>query len=95
MDTATTSVTKRNRTPSNKAETAAAKFQRLALPRMEVALKKISLVGNLAGPGYDYEKDEAKQIIDALQEAVEEVAKKFSRSKTGKSGGGFSFRKRS
>jgi hypothetical protein len=70
-------------------ETPHAKFQRLAPPRVEAALKKISLIGNLAGSGYAYEPAEAKQISDALMEAVEDVVSKFSRSKSGRKGFAF------
>ena len=72
-------------------ETARDKFLRLAPARMEAALKKISLVGNLGGPGYDYQPNEVKQMLDALREAVEDAESKFGNKRTGKRGG-FSFR---
>jgi hypothetical protein len=78
-------------TGASKSETGRQRFLRLAQARMDTALKKISLIGNLAGPSYEYEPDEAKQMIQALTEAVDDVAEKFNRKKTGKSGG-FSFR---
>ena len=71
-------------------ETATEKFQRLATARVETAIKKISLIGNLAGGGYHCEANEAKQVVAALQEAVDEVASKFARKAGGKKGG-FSF----
>ena len=73
-------------------ETAHDKFLRLAPARMEAALKKISLIGNLAGSNYQHEPDEAEQMIDALREAVNEVANKFNKAKKGQKG--FVFRKR-
>jgi hypothetical protein len=77
-----------------KSETARDKFLRLAPARTDAALKKVSLLGNLGGPGYQSEPSETKQIIDALTEAVEEVAHKLNKSKGAKKGGGFNFRKR-
>ena len=74
----------------NKSETPREKFLRLAPPRMEVALKKISLVGNLAGSGYQYDPSEAKDIVEALDHAVQEVSNKFNKGKRG--GKGFAFR---
>jgi len=70
-------------------ESAREKFLRLAPPRMEAALKKISLIGNLAGSGYQHEHGEAKKIVEALTSAVEEVAEKFNKVKKGQRG--FSF----
>jgi hypothetical protein len=70
-------------------ETSHDKFRRLAPPRVESALKKIGLVGNLAGSGYHHEPNEGKEVVQALTEAVEEVAQKF---KGGKGKRGFSFR---
>lgn len=67
-------------------ETRRDKFLRLAPARMETALKKISLIGNLAGPGYQHESYEAAQMIAALYEAVEDVAHKFNKVKAGKRG---------
>jgi hypothetical protein len=74
-----------------KGETSRDKFLRLAQARTDAALKKISLVGNLAGSGYQSELSEAKQIIEALTEAVEQVARKFNKSKGGRKGSSFSF----
>jgi hypothetical protein len=72
-------------------ETNRGKFLRLAPTRMEAALKKISLVGNLAGAGYEYQAGEVKQLIAALTDAVTQVEAKFTNKKTGKRGG-FSFK---
>jgi len=83
------------RKPKNtdaKTESAREKFLRLAPSRTENALKKISLLGNLAGHGYEFEPSESRQIIEALQDAVNEVSNKFNKSKAGRKGsGGFSF----
>jgi hypothetical protein len=57
------------------------RFLRLAPPRVDAALKKISLIGNLARHGYEYESSEVKQMIDALEDAVAQVKQKFARKK--------------
>ena len=75
---------------SNGKETPHEKFQRLAPPRVEAALKKISLIGNLTGSGYHFEPSEAKQIMDALNEAIADVGSKFNRGKRG--GRGFALK---
>lgn len=77
---------------AEKGETAREKFLRLAPARAEAALKKISLLGNLAGHGYDYQPAEGKQIVGALQDAVNDVERKFSKAKSSKKGQGFTFR---
>ena len=78
------------KSPSNSNESPRARFLRLGPKRVDVALKKISLIGNLSGSGYAYEDGEARKMISALNKAVEEVASKFSRKSSAK-GGGFSF----
>ena len=78
-------------TPAAK-ENARDRFLRLAPPRTEAALKKISLLGNLAGSGYECQPAEAKQIVDALFDAVGEVKAKFEQ-RTGGRKKGFSFRR--
>jgi hypothetical protein len=83
--------TKTKRKSKGGAETARDKFLRLAPARMEAALKKISLVGNLGGAGYDYQPGEVKQMLEALKAAVDEVETKFGNKRSGKRGG-FSFR---
>lgn len=79
-------MTKGRKAKATSAETPRDKFLRLAQARMETALKKISLIGNLAGSGYQHEPGEAKKMIDALTGAVEEVAEKFQRTKKGQRG---------
>lgn len=65
-------------------ETARDRFLRLAPARMDAALKKINLIGNLARNGYEYEQAEVKQMIDALENAVAEVGHKFTKKASGK-----------
>ncbi len=54
-------------------ETPEEKFKRLATARVNNALDKIRLVGNLGGPGYRYTDEQAKVIIDNLKAAVADV----------------------
>jgi hypothetical protein len=69
---------------ADKNETPRERFLRLAPPRVDAALKKISLLGNLSRSGYEYEPHEVKQMIVALEEAVAEVKQKFTRKPTSK-----------
>jgi hypothetical protein len=75
-------------------ETARDRFLRLAPPRMDGALKKIKLLGNLAGSGYQYEPNEAQEMVDALTQAVDEVRDKFSKSKSSSRKTGFEFKRK-
>jgi hypothetical protein len=75
---------------ADKNETPRERFLRLAPPRVDAAVKKISLLGNLSRSGYDYEAQEVKQMIAALEQAVADVKQKFARKSTGKTVG-FSF----
>lgn len=91
MDVMTDETKTRKKRKGAGPETAREKFTRLAPARMEAALKKISLVGNLGGSGYEYQPGEVKQMIEALTTAVQEAESKFGNKRTGKRGG-FSFR---
>jgi len=53
------------------------KFIALASKRVSKALHDMSLIGNLAGPGYIYSPAEVTKICNALQERVKEVYEKF------------------
>lgn len=59
------------------AETKAQKFVRLAEKRVPAAIKKIMLIGNLSGPGYDPTAEQIKKIEDALATAVEATMARF------------------
>ena len=59
-------------------ETKAQKFHRLGKPRMIAAIKAISLVGNLAGSGYEYTTQETLSMEAALQKAVKDTMQKFA-----------------
>ena len=65
-------------------ETKEERFVRLATKRTEAALRKISLIGNLASPSYHYTDDQAKKIVSALRESVDDVEKRLSKQGTTK-----------
>lgn len=65
-------------------ETKAAKFSRLASARVTVAVKRISLIGNLAGSGYEYTEEQVDKIRQLLNEAVVAAMARFvAKNKTG------------
>jgi len=54
------------------------KFEELAERRMNEALNKIRLVGNLSNTGnYEYSESHARQIISTLKSAVRDVEHRF------------------
>ena len=61
----------------NVKETKEQKFCRLAETRINNALDKIRLIGNLASPQYAYSPVEVEKIITVLNNAVVEVEEKF------------------
>lgn len=67
-------------------ETPEQKFKRLATARVNNALKKIKLIGNLAAPAYRYTEEEVTKIIQNLKFAVEEIEAKFKKGKKKDSG---------
>ena len=64
-------------------ETKEQKFARLAAKRMQTALGKIKLIGNLAGSSYRYTDEQAAKIIATLRQAVDDVEGKFNKTKRG------------
>ena len=66
------------------------KFLEIAKPRMDSALDKIRLVGNLSNRAtYEYSETEIKQMVKALEQATEDMAQRFTPASKGKTG--FSF----
>jgi len=57
------------------------KFKRLATQRVTNAIKKIELMGNLAGSGYESTPEEVEKIFKALQDTLDGVKEKFSKTK--------------
>lgn len=60
-------------------ESKEAKFRRLAERRINAALDKIRLIGNLASPQYSFAPEQVDKMVLALQEAVSEVENKFKK----------------
>lgn len=61
-------------------ETPEDKFKRLATLRVNNALDKIRLIGNLSGADYRYTGEQAQKIIESLKTAVQEVENRFSKT---------------
>ncbi len=57
------------------------KFKRLASLRVTNAIKKIELIGNLTGSGYESTPEEVDKIFKAIQDTVDGVKDKFSKTK--------------
>ncbi|NQU94680.1 MAG: hypothetical protein HQ549_00395 [Candidatus Omnitrophica bacterium] len=56
------------------------KFKRLATQRVTNAIKKIELLGNLSGAGYESTPEEVEKIFKALQDTLDGVKEKFSKT---------------
>ena len=61
-------------------ETKEQKFKRLAEPRVNNAVKKITLIGNLAGSGYEFSVEQSEKIFALLRSTVDEIEQKFQKS---------------
>ena len=57
------------------------KFKRLASQRVTNAIKKIELIGNLTGSGYESTPEEVEKIFVALQQTLDSTKDKFSKTK--------------
>lgn len=62
-------------------ESKADAFKRLATKRTTVALDKIRLIGNLTSANYEYSDEQAARIIAALQNSLNDLARKFAKCK--------------
>lgn len=60
-------------------ESKADRFKRLAEPRVGNAVKKVEIIGNLAGSNYEFTAEQVEKILTTLKAAVEEVEKKFQK----------------
>jgi hypothetical protein len=68
------------------------KFEELAEKRMNTAIKKISLIGNLSHTGnYEYTDAHVAQIMRSLKAAIREVESRFANKGKAKESG-FRFR---
>lgn len=52
-------------------------FIRVVTPRVKKALKAIGLIGNQAGSAYVHTEDEISHIVTSLQNAVDNVEKRY------------------
>ncbi len=57
------------------------RFKRLASKRVQNAIKKIELIGNLASPGYEYSEEDVEKIITAVQQTLDQVKDSFLKRK--------------
>ena len=55
------------------------KFKRLVVLRVDNALKKIELIGNLARPQYAFSEEQVDKVLVALRQAVLDVEEKFKK----------------
>lgn len=57
------------------------KFKRLATKRVTNAIKKIEIIGNLSGSGYEYANEEVDKIFSTLQQTLDNTKASFSKKK--------------
>lgn len=76
------SVSRRKSRPMQTMETPRQRFLRIAGHRMTAVLREIRLVGNCAGPGYEYTQDDVARMSGVIHEAVDQA---FSRYEKGAS----------
>ena len=63
-----------------KVENKEAKFKRLANSRVNAALKKIQLIGNLSGSQYGKTQEQIDTIENALYAAIENMKTRFNKT---------------
>lgn len=61
----------------DKIETKEERFIRIAEPRVSRACKAVSLLGNLAGSGYEYTEEQVDAMFGAVQEALDTARAAF------------------
>lgn len=66
---------------SPRTETRREKFLRIGQGRMVNALHSIRLIGNLAGPIYDWNENDLVLMHNTLSNAVDEAFKRFAQSR--------------
>jgi ribosome-associated translation inhibitor RaiA len=62
-------------------ETRSDRFRRLASKRVQAALDKIRIVGNLANPANEYSQEDAAKIIAAIDGAAAEMRDRLNKVK--------------
>lgn len=78
--------TKDTRTAEQKIKDKQAAFVRIVQPRVDKALKAISLVGNCATSNYLYTSEQAARIGMVLDKAVVSVQEKYAKKTTESTG---------
>ena len=63
----------------DKIETKEERFIRIAEPRVSRACKAVSLLGNLAGSGYEYTENQVDAMFRAVQEALDTARAAFNK----------------
>ena len=63
----------------DKIETKEERFIRIAEPRVIRACKAVSLLGNLAGSGYEYTEEQVDAMFGAVQEALDTARAQFKK----------------
>lgn len=63
----------------DKIETKEERFIRIAEPRVSRACKAVSLLGNLAGSGYEYTEEQVDAMFGAVQEALDTAWAQFKK----------------
>lgn len=69
--------------PKEVDETKRAKFERIALARMNRALNAVRLIGNLASYNYDWNEDDVAKMRATMLDLVAETFGRFARHKRG------------
>lgn len=67
-------------------ESNAGRFVRVVKPRVDKAIKAISLIGYCAGVGYEYTPEQVQQIHNALSAALENLCDKFEAKPSAQAG---------
>lgn len=64
----------------DKNESKVDRFIRIAEPRVNRACKAVSLLGNLAGSGYEYTPAQVEAMFGAVQETLDAAKAQFNKS---------------
>lgn len=64
----------------DKNESKVDRFIRIAEPRVNRACKAVSLLGNLAGSGYEYTPTQVEAMFGAVQETLDAAKAQFNKS---------------
>lgn len=77
---------------TNRAETKAERFERMAPPRVDKVINALRLLGNLSNrSNYSYTDEQVKEMFRAIDSALRETESKFKTGTKARSGG-FAFK---